>query len=99
MLSFILYFSAREHFIDHLLECVILMLTGDTPCVCCRYAMSFAANYLKKLYVKRTPESIKTIHVVSSAFKPTLTWHNMRTLQVVTTVISAAGHLFAKPDH
>ncbi|KAL5730573.1 acyl-CoA oxidase [Ranunculus cassubicifolius] len=44
-------------------------------------AMSFAANYLKKIYVKRTPEASKTIHVVSSAFKATFTWHNMRTLQ------------------
>lgn len=44
--------------------------------------MTFAANYLKAIYVKRTPESSKTIHVVSSAFKATLTWHNMRTLQV-----------------
>ncbi|KAL6286388.1 hypothetical protein ACE6H2_010778 [Prunus campanulata] len=45
------------------------------------YAMSFAANHLKMIYVKRTPELSKTIHVVSSAFKATLTWHNMRTLQ------------------
>lgn len=44
--------------------------------------MSFAANYLKTIYVKRTPELIKTIHIVSSAFKATLTWHNVRTLQV-----------------
>lgn len=48
----------------------------------CRYAMSFAANYLKTLYVKRSPELIKTIHIVSSAFKAALTWHNMLTLQV-----------------
>ncbi|EPS63701.1 hypothetical protein M569_11080, partial [Genlisea aurea] len=45
------------------------------------YAMSFAANYLKTLYVNRTPELNKTIHVISSGFKATLTWHNMRTLQ------------------
>ncbi|XP_051151873.1 acyl-coenzyme A oxidase 3, peroxisomal-like [Andrographis paniculata] len=45
------------------------------------YAMSFAANYLKLLYVRRTPQLIKTIHVVSSAFKAILTWHNMQTLQ------------------
>ncbi|KAF9588179.1 hypothetical protein IFM89_007868 [Coptis chinensis] len=44
-------------------------------------AMSFAANYLKRIYVKRTPETNKTIHVVSSAFKATFTWHNMKTLQ------------------
>ncbi|CAK9172865.1 unnamed protein product [Ilex paraguariensis] len=51
------------------------------PLLAKTYAMSFAENYLKMLYVKRTPELIKTIHVVSSAFKATLTWHNMRTLQ------------------
>uniref|UniRef100_A0A5B7BDQ3 Acyl-coenzyme A oxidase n=1 Tax=Davidia involucrata TaxID=16924 RepID=A0A5B7BDQ3_DAVIN len=51
------------------------------PLLAKTYAMSFAANYLKMIYVKRTPESNKTIHVVSSAFKATLTWHNMRTLQ------------------
>lgn len=43
--------------------------------------MSFAGNYLKSIYVRRTPETNKTIHVVSSALKATLTWHNMRTLQ------------------
>lgn len=43
--------------------------------------MSFAANHLKMMYVMRTPESNKAIHVISSAFKATLTWNNMRTLQ------------------
>jgi len=47
-----------------------------------RYAMSFAVNDLKMIYVKRTPETNKAIHVVSSGFKAVLTWHNMRTLQV-----------------
>ncbi|CAA2971044.1 acyl-coenzyme A oxidase 3, peroxisomal-like [Olea europaea subsp. europaea] len=51
------------------------------PLLAKTYAMSFASNYLKLLYVKRSPQLIKTIHVVSSAFKATLTWHNMRTLQ------------------
>ncbi|PQP97882.1 acyl-coenzyme A oxidase 3 peroxisomal [Prunus yedoensis var. nudiflora] len=51
------------------------------PLLAKTYAMSFAANHLKMIYVKRTPELSKTIHVVSSAFKATLTWHNMRTLQ------------------
>lgn len=51
------------------------------PLLAKTYAMSFAANSLKKLYVKRTPQMNKTIHVVSSAFKATLTWHNMNTLQ------------------
>ncbi|KAK7257396.1 hypothetical protein RIF29_31345 [Crotalaria pallida] len=45
------------------------------------YAMSFAANELKMMYVKRTPESNKAIHIVSSAYKAILTWNNMRTLQ------------------
>ncbi|XP_058095758.1 acyl-coenzyme A oxidase 3, peroxisomal-like [Magnolia sinica] len=44
-------------------------------------AMSCATNYLKRIYVQRTPESIKILHVFSSAFKATFTWHNMRTLQ------------------
>lgn len=47
-----------------------------------RYAVSFAGNYLKLLYVGRTPKLIKTLHIVSSGFKAILTWHNMRTLQV-----------------
>ncbi|XP_019194231.1 PREDICTED: acyl-coenzyme A oxidase 3, peroxisomal-like [Ipomoea nil] len=51
------------------------------PLLAKTYAMSFAANSLKMMYVKRTPEVNKTLHVVSSAFKATLTWHNMRTLQ------------------
>lgn len=51
------------------------------PLLAKTYAMSFAANYLKSLYVRRTPQSNKTIHVVSSSFKATFTWHNMRTLQ------------------
>ncbi|KAJ7948386.1 Acyl-coenzyme A oxidase [Quillaja saponaria] len=51
------------------------------PLLAKTYAMSVAANDLKMIYVKRTPESAKIIHVVSSAFKATFTWHNMRTLQ------------------
>ncbi|KAF5732591.1 acyl-coenzyme A oxidase 3 peroxisomal-like [Tripterygium wilfordii] len=51
------------------------------PLLAKTYAMSSAANFLKVIYVKRTPESSKTIHVFSSAFKATLTWHNMRLLQ------------------
>ncbi|XP_038902953.1 acyl-coenzyme A oxidase 3, peroxisomal-like [Benincasa hispida] len=51
------------------------------PLLAKTYAMSFAAIELKKIYVKRTPESVKTLHIVSSAFKATLTWHNMRSLQ------------------
>ncbi|KAK4577704.1 hypothetical protein RGQ29_027997 [Quercus rubra] len=51
------------------------------PLLAKTYAMSFGGNYLKQIYVKRTPESNKIIHVLSSAFKATFTWHNMRNLQ------------------
>ncbi|KAL8227766.1 hypothetical protein R6Q57_015350 [Mikania cordata] len=51
------------------------------PLVAKTYALSFASEYLKKIYAKRTHESVKTVHVVSSALKATLTWHGMRTLQ------------------
>uniref|UniRef100_A0A2P2JHP5 Acyl-coenzyme A oxidase n=2 Tax=Rhizophora mucronata TaxID=61149 RepID=A0A2P2JHP5_RHIMU len=51
------------------------------PLLAKTYAMSFAGNYLKMIYVKRAPETIKTLHVISSALKATLSWHNMRTLQ------------------
>lgn len=51
------------------------------PLLAKTYAMTFAGNNLKSIYVKRTPETNKTIHVLSSALKATLTWHNMRTLQ------------------
>ncbi|KAI3796376.1 hypothetical protein L1987_39046 [Smallanthus sonchifolius] len=51
------------------------------PLIAKTYALSFASEYLKMIYVKRTPQSIKTVHVVSSALKATLTWHSMRTLQ------------------
>ncbi|MQL80848.1 hypothetical protein Taro_013308 [Colocasia esculenta] len=51
------------------------------PLVAKTCAMSFAANHMKRMYVQRTPELNKAIHVYSSAFKATFTWHNMRTLQ------------------
>ncbi|XP_076938459.1 acyl-coenzyme A oxidase 3, peroxisomal-like [Bidens hawaiensis] len=51
------------------------------PLLAKTYALSFASNYLKMIYVKRTPESIKTVHVVSSALKAVATWHCIRTLQ------------------
>ncbi|XP_059449971.1 acyl-coenzyme A oxidase 3, peroxisomal-like [Corylus avellana] len=51
------------------------------PLLAKTYAMSFAGNDLKKIYVKRTPEFNKIVHVISSAYKATFTWHNMRTLQ------------------
>ncbi|XP_031273942.1 acyl-coenzyme A oxidase 3, peroxisomal-like isoform X2 [Pistacia vera] len=51
------------------------------PLLAKTYAMSSAANHMKMIYVNRTPQSNKTIHVISSAFKATFTWHNQRTLQ------------------
>lgn len=51
------------------------------PLVAKTCAMSFAASYLKSLYMNRTPESNKSIHIFSSAFKASFTWHNMQTLQ------------------
>ncbi|KAI3440777.1 Acyl-coenzyme A oxidase [Psidium guajava] len=51
------------------------------PLLAKTYAMSFSANHLKMIYMKRTPELNKTIHILSSAFKASFTWHNMRTLQ------------------
>lgn len=59
-----------------------------------RYAMGFAGNDLKKIYVKRTPESNKIVHVISSAFKATFTWHNMRTLQVRNATIFGGGYIY-----
>ncbi|XP_072982030.1 acyl-coenzyme A oxidase 3, peroxisomal-like [Typha latifolia] len=44
-------------------------------------AMSCASNYLKQIYLKRTPEANKAVHIYSSALKATLTWQNMTTLQ------------------
>lgn len=44
-------------------------------------AVSCAANFMKTMYVERTPQMNKVIHVYSSAFKAICTWHNMRTLQ------------------
>ncbi|XP_031282069.1 acyl-coenzyme A oxidase 3, peroxisomal-like [Pistacia vera] len=51
------------------------------PLLAKTYTMSSAANYMKMLYVNRTPQSNKTIHVILSAFKATFIWHNQRTLQ------------------
>lgn len=48
--------------------------------------MSFAGNKLKLVYANRTPADAKTIHVLSSGFKALLTWHMMRTAQVLTEI-------------
>ncbi|KAJ3692286.1 hypothetical protein LUZ60_012636 [Juncus effusus] len=44
-------------------------------------ALSCAANFLKTIYMERTPEANKAVHIYSSALKATLTWQNMTTLQ------------------
>lgn len=51
------------------------------PLLAKTYAMSFAAVDLKNLYVRRTPQDSKVIHVLSSGLKAVLSWHNLRTLQ------------------
>uniref|UniRef100_A0A1D1Z3C0 acyl-CoA oxidase n=1 Tax=Anthurium amnicola TaxID=1678845 RepID=A0A1D1Z3C0_9ARAE len=51
------------------------------PLVAKTCAMSCAANYMKRMYVDRTPQTNKAIHIYSSAFKAACTWHNMRALQ------------------
>ncbi|XP_039123252.1 acyl-coenzyme A oxidase 3, peroxisomal-like [Dioscorea cayenensis subsp. rotundata] len=51
------------------------------PLIAKTCAMSSAGNFLKKLYVKRTPATNKIVHVYSSALKAMLTWHNMKALQ------------------
>lgn len=48
--------------------------------------MTSAGNFMKKMYVQRTPEMSKAIHIYSSALKATLTWQNMITLQVPLSV-------------
>lgn len=52
-----------------------------------RYAMSFAAVELKKMYTNRRPEDLKKIHVLSSGFKAMLSWHMMHTLQVLSILM------------
>ncbi|KAE8724976.1 GTP-binding family protein [Hibiscus syriacus] len=43
------------------------------------------------LYRKRTTESNKTVHVVSSSFKATFTWNNMQILQVCREACGGQG--------
>ncbi|KAL0910343.1 hypothetical protein M5K25_021316 [Dendrobium thyrsiflorum] len=51
------------------------------PLIAKTCAMSIAANNLKKIYVKRSPDTSKILHIYSSAYKATFTWQNMKTLQ------------------
>ncbi|KAI7734247.1 hypothetical protein M8C21_011560 [Ambrosia artemisiifolia] len=81
------YSLSRRAFSIHPNEPEVLLLDYPShqrrllPLVAKTYALSFATEYLKNIYVNRTRESIKTVHVVSSALKATATWHGMRTLQ------------------
>ncbi|KAG0449348.1 hypothetical protein HPP92_027388 [Vanilla planifolia] len=51
------------------------------PLIAKACAMSISGNYLKKIYVKRSPDANKLIHIYSSALKATFTWHNVSILQ------------------
>ncbi|XP_020675293.1 acyl-coenzyme A oxidase 3, peroxisomal [Dendrobium catenatum] len=51
------------------------------PLIAKACAMSIAAYNLKKIYVKRSPDTTKILHIYSSAYKATFTWQNMKTLQ------------------
>ncbi|KAJ4770207.1 Acyl-coenzyme A oxidase [Rhynchospora pubera] len=42
---------------------------------------SCSANFLKTLYIQKTPEANKALHVYSSALKAVASWQNMITLQ------------------
>ncbi|KAL0865405.1 hypothetical protein Bca101_044523 [Brassica carinata] len=57
-----------------------------------RVTIASSAIYsAKMIYVKRTPETNKAIHVVSSGLKAVLTWHNMRTLQECREAVGGQG--------
>ncbi|KAM0016933.1 putative acyl-CoA oxidase [Helianthus debilis subsp. tardiflorus] len=81
------YSLSRQAFSVRPNEPEVLLLNYPThqrrllPLLAKTYALSFASNYLKMIYVKRTPESMKSVHLASSALKAVLTWHCMRTLQ------------------
>eukprot|EP00897_Mesotaenium_endlicherianum_P007553 jgi/Mesen1/6826/ME000035S06196 len=51
------------------------------PLLAKTYAMGFAVNELKELYVRRKPSDSKVIHVQSSGYKAMASWHMLRTLQ------------------
>ncbi|GLJ37853.1 hypothetical protein SUGI_0770070 [Cryptomeria japonica] len=51
------------------------------PLLAKTYAMSCAANDLKRIYWKRASSDSKTIHVLSSGCKAMFTWQNLNTLQ------------------
>ncbi|KAK8964614.1 Acyl-coenzyme A oxidase 3, peroxisomal [Platanthera guangdongensis] len=51
------------------------------PLVAKACAMSISGNYLKKIFVNRSSDTSKMIHIYSSALKATHTWQNMKTLQ------------------
>lgn len=61
------------------------------PLLAKTYAMSFAANELKKLYVKCTASDGKAIHMLSSGYKAMFTWHNIKTLQECRAACGGQG--------
>ncbi|CAJ2669966.1 unnamed protein product [Trifolium pratense] len=71
---------------DGLPKCSLLY-TNVVICACAAVIKTYIIMYLfmvislRLLYVNITPESNKAIHIVSSAYKATFTWNNMRTLQ------------------
>ncbi|KAJ4836470.1 Acyl-coenzyme A oxidase 3, peroxisomal [Turnera subulata] len=62
------------------------------PLLAKTYAMSFAGNWLKMLFIQEESQSsYKTFHVFSTAFKAVFTWHTMRTLQECREACGAQG--------
>ncbi|KAJ4851631.1 hypothetical protein Tsubulata_023000, partial [Turnera subulata] len=61
------------------------------PLLAKTYAMTFAGNWLKVIFTKREPQSYKTVHVFSVAFKTIFSWHSMRTLQECREACGAQG--------
>eukprot|EP00850_Spirogloea_muscicola_P002206 SM000008S22295 [mRNA] locus=s8:979861:985310:+ [translate_table: standard] len=51
------------------------------PLLAKTYAMNFANNSMKLLYIRRQPSDAKVIHVQSSGYKAMFSWHMLRTLQ------------------
>ncbi|KAJ4841802.1 hypothetical protein Tsubulata_021320 [Turnera subulata] len=61
------------------------------PLLAKTYAMTFAGNWLKVFFTKREPQSYKTVHIFSVAFKAIFSWHSMRTLQECREACGAQG--------
>ncbi|KAJ4846940.1 hypothetical protein Tsubulata_011499, partial [Turnera subulata] len=68
-----------------------ILKTKVSLAIAIRYAMTFAGNWLKVIFTKREPQSYKTVHVFSVAFKTIFSWHSMRTLQECREACGAQG--------